>query len=64
MSNAILYKNNLPFVNFSNIEKVNYDKSIVAFYETGDLLPFEKYFIQSFMQGVVRMDEFSSKFRR
>jgi len=58
ISNGFLYKNNLPFVNFSSIEKVNYDKSIVAFYETWDLWPFKKCFYQSFMQGVIRVNEF------
>jgi len=55
MMNAILYKHNLPFVNFTSVEKWNYDKSIVAFYETWDLTMFRKYFIQSFMQGAIRV---------
>jgi len=60
MLNAFLYKNNLPFVNFSNIEKLNYDKSIVVFYETWDLRAFKKYFIQSFMQWMIRVENFKT----
>jgi hypothetical protein len=58
ISNAILYKNNLPFINFSSVEKLNYDKSMVYFYETWDYEIFKKYFIQSFMQWVIRVLEY------
>ena len=51
--NSILFKNNLPLINFSWIEKMNYDKNIVYFYETWNFDLFKIIFIKEILKGKI-----------